>query len=80
MNLGFLDNFYLKEKRRAGESKFGNLGPLCPEEIFLKQSFFWRGGGRGRLTLQGNLVVQKWPLKPKTMEKFKEKHKVIGDK
>lgn len=38
------------------------------------------GKGRGRLTLQGNLVIQKWPLKPKTMEKFKEKHKVIGDK
>lgn len=38
------------------------------------------GNGRGRLTLQGNLVILKWPLKPKTMEKFKEKHKVIGDK
>lgn len=48
MNLGFLGNFYLKEKRRALESKFGNSGPLCPEEIFLKQSFLG-GGGRERL-------------------------------
>lgn len=78
MNLGFLGNFYLTEKRRARESKFGNSGPLCPEEIFLKQSFFGRRG-QGE-TLQGNSVVQKWPLKPKTMEKFKEKHKMIGDK
>lgn len=41
MNLGFLGNFYLKEKRRVGESKFGNSQPLCPEEIFLKQFFFF---------------------------------------
>ena len=47
MNLGFLGNFYLKEKRRAGESKFGNLGPLCPEEIFLKQSFLGGEWGQG---------------------------------
>lgn len=82
MNLVFLGHCYLKGKRRTGESKLGNSRPLCPKEIFLKQSLLFGGGrnGRGRLTLQGNLVVLKWPLKPKTMEKFKEKHKVIGDK
>ena len=42
--------------------------------------FFFLGEGRGRLTSQGNLVILKWPLKLKTMEKLKEKHKVIGDK
>lgn len=37
-------------------------------------------GAGGDLTLQGNSVILKWSLKPKTMEKLKEKHKVIGDK
>lgn len=49
-----------------------------PRGDFPKTIFFGRWG-QGE-TLQGNSVVQKWPLKPKTMEKFKEKHKMIGDK
>lgn len=76
MNFGFLGNFYLKEKEKTGESKFGNSQILCPKEIFLEHCF----NGGGGLTLEGNSVVPKWPLKPKTVEKFKEKHKVIGDK
>lgn len=50
-----------------------------PGGYFPKTILFFFNGGAG-LSLQGNSVGPKWPLKLKTVEKFKGRHEVIGDK
>lgn len=51
---------------------------MPPGDFPITISRFGEGQGES-LTLLGNSVIPKWPLKPKTMEKFKEKAQ-SGDK
>ena len=80
----FPGQFLFKRKKESRRKQVWKLiAPTprgdFPKTISLSLSFFFFLVGAGG-SLQGNLVILKWPLKLKTMEKLKEKHKVIGDK